>query len=297
VKNIAVISHDAGGAEILSNLINLNEANYYFILEGPAKTVFKKVLGVNSIPFSEKILSFCDSIICSTSWQSYLEINAIIIAKKLDKFIIVVFDHWVNYQERLTYKGEILIPNEIWVTDKYAESITRAIFKDVCIKNKPNLYIEKTVKKIKNQINMNTNNFKTNILYVSDNISEHAEKYYGDSRYFGYNEFDSIKYMINNISFITKKDFHIRIRPHPSDYDGKYEKIVTRYKDLNISISKFKSLESDIADSDIVIGAQTMAMIVALHAGRKVISSIPHGCKELSLPHQGIIKLKDLIND
>ena len=295
MRNIAIISHDAGGAEILSHLIDMKKDNYYFVLDGPAKKVFKKVLGVSSSRLSEKTLACCEIIISSTSWQSSLELNALSIAKKLDKYIIVVLDHWVNYRQRLTYEGQIIVPDEIWVTDQYAESITRSIFKNVCIKTKPNLYLEKTVKRIKSNINKVTNNLEDNILYVSDNISEHGEKYYGDSRYFGYNEFDSLKYMIDNISFITKNHFEIKIRPHPSDPDGKYEEMVYAHKDLNISISKSNSLEADISASNIVVGAQTMAMVVALYAGKKVISSIPKGCKELSLPHKGIIKLKDLI--
>ena len=44
--NILVVSHDAGGAEILSSwLKRKNRNNLFFILKGPALDIFKKKLG------------------------------------------------------------------------------------------------------------------------------------------------------------------------------------------------------------------------------------------------------------
>ena len=41
---IGVISHDAGGAEVLSSWIKENPDNYSLLLGGPAKEIFQKKL-------------------------------------------------------------------------------------------------------------------------------------------------------------------------------------------------------------------------------------------------------------
>ena len=43
MKNLAVISHDAGGAELLSHWLKNNDKkyNYSLVLKGPAKKVFR----------------------------------------------------------------------------------------------------------------------------------------------------------------------------------------------------------------------------------------------------------------
>ena len=46
--------------------------------------------------------------------------------------------------------------------------------------------------------------------------------------------------------------------------------------------------------SKIVVGCESMAMVVALMAGKSVYSSIPSGGRNCTLPHEGIIKMKDL---
>ena len=67
-------------------------------------------------------------VITSTSWQSNLEKEAIIISKKLGKYVISLIDHWVNYKERFILNGTLNLPNEIWVTDEYAFKIAKSNF-------------------------------------------------------------------------------------------------------------------------------------------------------------------------
>ena len=45
--------------------------------------------------------------------------------KKLFAFL----DHWVNYQGRFVYKKRMVLPDEIWVVDKYAENLAQRQFK------------------------------------------------------------------------------------------------------------------------------------------------------------------------
>ena len=64
---------------------------------------------------------------------------------------------------------------------------------------------------------------------------------------------------------------------------------------VEFSSSK-NSLIENLVNADIVIGCETMAMVVALQANKKVISSIPPGGRKCMLPHDEIIHLCDIKN-
>ena len=42
---VLIVSHDAGGAEILSSLLKLNDIPYLFCLAGPAVNIFQRKIG------------------------------------------------------------------------------------------------------------------------------------------------------------------------------------------------------------------------------------------------------------
>ena len=48
-------------------------------------------------------------------------------------------------------------------------------------------------------------------------------------------------------------------------------------------------------DADVVVGCETMAMVVALHVGKRVISCIPPRGGICKLPHSGIEHLQNLV--
>ena len=103
---ICVVSHDAGGAEILSSYVRQQDLDCVYSLAGPAQKIFERKLGeVVSLPLVEA-LQQCEWLLCGTSWQSDLEWHAIALAKKMGKRTVAFLDHWVNYQERLIRSGE-----------------------------------------------------------------------------------------------------------------------------------------------------------------------------------------------
>ena len=66
-----------------------------------------------------------------------------------------------------------------------------------------------------------------------------------------------------------------------------------------LKFSKNKSLLEDIFYSDIVVGCETMAMVIALLAKKRVVTSIPPNKKSkinISLPYKKIEKIPLLIN-
>jgi hypothetical protein len=88
----------------------------------------------------------------------------------------------------------------------------------------------------------------------------------------------------------------IKLRPHPSDAVGKYDEWIKSQRALNVSLNATSTLAESIAWADVVVGCQTYAMVVALAAGRRVISSIPPWAPPCVLPQAEICKLADLVH-
>ena len=70
---VAIVSHDAGGAEILSCWLSEQKEPYCLVLEGPAIKVFERNVGNIEITDLNEAISKSDWVLCGTSWQSSLE--------------------------------------------------------------------------------------------------------------------------------------------------------------------------------------------------------------------------------
>ena len=78
---VALVAHDAGGAEILSSWIRRNPRDHVAVLSGPAEAIFnKKVRGVITAELN-KAIEQCNWVL-SGSGNSGWELNAILSAKK-----------------------------------------------------------------------------------------------------------------------------------------------------------------------------------------------------------------------
>jgi hypothetical protein len=80
----------------------------------------------------------------------------------------------------------------------------------------------------------------------------------------------------------------LRLRTHPAEPPDKYAAEIAEF---GLELSAGRSLAQDLAWADTVVGCDTMAMAVALAAGRRVISVIPPGGRPLSLPFEGIERM------
>ena len=292
---IALVSHDAGGAEILSSWIRKNKEPYYLVLKGPAITIFKSKLGNCKIHTLEEAIKFSDLVICGTSWQSDLERQAIILSKSLGKKVIAFLDHWVEFQGRFQMEEAFVFPNEIWVGDKDAEIIAKKIFPEIDIFLKPNPYLED----IKSEFKRMKKNFKRSkkysVLYVTEPLREQALLQYGNDYHFGYTEEDALRFFLKNL-YILRSDGidEIKIRPHPSENKNKYNWVMQE-NSLVVETASNKTLLQQILEADLIVGCESMAMVVALIVGKRVISSIPQGGNICGLPQAGIEHLQLLI--
>ena len=293
---IAIVSHDAGGAEILASYIKQQSLVCTYILEGPAVKVFERHFGSLQTVSLEEGVDFCESVICGTSGQSDLEWRAIVRSREKGKFVVSLLDHWINYPERFVRNGIKNLPDEIWVCDIDAETIATAEFPCTPIKLIDNPYfidLELELKTLRNQ-KFFVENDTCIALFVAENITDYSVIKEGGVHSWGYTEFDAIEFFLRNIAFLKENYRTVVIRPHPSDSEGKYDCFLGRYPNL-VKISNNSSLLEDIVVSNLVVGCQSMAMVVGLIANKKVMSAIPPGGRICNLPQRDILMLRDII--
>ena len=288
---IAIISNDAGGAEIVSSYVLHNlKNNFFFSLSGPAIEIFQKKIPNLINETIESAIEKSTLVLTGTGWMSDNETNAIRIAKKKGIRSIAYLDHWVGYASRFRRSNCNYFPDEIWVGDAYAEAIAKNEFPDLIIKLVPNLYFSDLSSEINSSSDIKRENYNncTNILYVASPIAEHAKVVSGDGNLWGYNEYDAISFFLDNIKFLRLQSTSICIRNHPSESYNKYYYLKDLYSSLKLQFSSNNLLLNDIINSDIVAGTNSMAMVIALIAKKRVISAIPPPNYKCSLPHKGI---------
>jgi hypothetical protein len=294
-RPFAVVSHDSGGAEILSSFLLREGSRELLVLAGPAVAIFERKLGaIHPLPLEEAVQRSA-WVLSGTSWQSDLEWRAIVRARELGKPSVAYLDHWINYRERFLRGGRLCMPDEIWVGDEHAARMARSEFAGQPVRLVANPYFEDVRRSFASLRGVAVERRgPPTLLYVTEPMREHGLLHYGDERYFGYTEEEAVQYFLQNLRFITNEVARIVIRAHPSEPEQKYAWVRERVS-APVDISEDKSLIEDIAAADIVVGCESMAMVVALLGGKRVVSAIPPGGHPCALPHSEIELLQDLI--
>ena len=121
-KHVLVVSHDAGGAEILSAWVKQHSyLKFSFLLEGPAQKIFARKLGdvpmLSRAAFLDEQM-IADFVLTGTSWGSDLEKRVVKTARARNIPVASFLDHWSAYRERFLLDGELVLPDELWVGDE-----------------------------------------------------------------------------------------------------------------------------------------------------------------------------------
>ena len=283
-KNVkyGIVAHDAGAANILiSWLPLLGETGFLVYLDGPALGS----LPADFLPFQanslDDLVTKADVVLTGTGWASDLEYNAIRKSKEQKVHVISLIDHWINYRARFIRDGNSVMPNEIWVTDKYALELARDRFRDIPVTIKPNLYLENQLERARSYIENNP----PELLYVSSG---------GDSK----DEILSLEYTVSHLPQLgISQSTKITIRPHPSEVATIYQKwIVGNSYRLNCSVGHKEELSAMIGRSHWIVGRETMPLVVGALAGKKVLSSLAPDMGPLRLPHREILEIRKLLS-
>ena len=286
---IAVVSHDSGGAELISSWLRQVDEPYVCVLGGPAREVFARKFGQVELCPLEQALGRADCLLAGTSWASNLEKDAILLARQRGIHAVAYLDHWVNYSRRF-FQGKY--PDEIWVTDAFALRVAQAELPGVPVKVQGNPYLEETVAGIRaiTENGILRPAASAQVLYICEPIADHAEREFGNPRHWGYTEQESLRFFLQNLGFLDLPNPQVRVRPHPSESREKYRWVKSEFGP-GVSVANGKTLVEDIALAQVVAGCESMALVVALEAGRRVVCAIPPGGHPCRLPHPGIEKL------
>ena len=288
---ITAVAHDAGGAEVISSYVRQHPGEWTFSLGGPAHAIFERKLGaVVSMPL-EVAIQRGNWLLAGTGWQSDLEWRALELARCSRKKSVALLDHWTNYASRFDRGGVIHLPDEIWVGDSHAQSAAKELFRTVPIRLVPNPYLIDVVAEIEaasRTVLRKPDRNAQRILYVCEPFRAHAEQ---SGWHWGYDEFEALRFFFQNVNRVTSRVDSIVVRPHPADPPGKYQVFLGEFPTLPITLSTSGLLAEDIAAADLVVGCESMALVVALAAGRRVVSCIPDSGKPCSLPYGNIERL------
>lgn len=292
---LAIAAHDAGAANHiiawLKDLPNDQVDQIDACVAGPALSLWLKTFPNSKIITISDLLSDAKLLISGTGWQSSLEHEARKLAQNLGVKSVAAIDHWTNYSDRFIRNNEEILPDEIWVTDEYAKRLAGNYFPNVQVMQLPNLYLESIVAEVRLQEASMIKSASTRLLYVLEPIRQ----IWGMGDQLG--EFQALDFFIENINLLTfGEHLSIKLRPHPSDSICKYSQWIESQKNLDISLDNSLTLAEAIAWSDVVVGCQTYAMVVALALGKPVISSIPPWALPCILPQTEIIRLANLVN-
>lgn len=291
---IGVVAHDAGGAEILSSYTRQQGLDCICCLEGPARSVFTRKLGQVELLSLDELVTRSDWILCGTSFLSDLEWRALGLAKVAGKHSVAALDHWVNYRQRFFRHGDWHFPDEIWVGDEIGESLARKECPGIKTTLVPNPYFLDIKRELATIPKPKAPANGLRILYVSEPLREDGLALHGDELYWGYMEEDALRYFLSNLQVFEEKIERIVIRPHPQEERDKYNWAGQEF-DSPIESGKNKTLLEQIVASDVVVGCATMAMVVGLLAGKRVVSCIPPNGKGAPLPHPEIESMQNLM--
>ena len=284
---VAVVCHDAGAANIiLAEIQAAPEVPFLPVMQGPAAKLW---LASGHTPSAlvalDTALLTARSVLTGTGWASDIEHDARQRAKATGLFSVAMIDHWVNYAARFERHGTRLLPDEVWVTDEYAFEIALTTFGGQAIRLLPNRYLNKQVQNIPLLSGLTTDK----LLYVLEPL---RFSWPGCTQP---GEFEALNYFVKNLRKIASaQNLQIRLRPHPSDAASKYTAWLAKNAELNITMDNSSSLSEAIGRAEWVAGCETAAMVVALAAGRKVLSTLPPQAPKCRLPHPGILHLRDL---
>lgn len=286
-QNIAVVCHDAGAANIIIHAISESgRKDWQVFLEGPARKIWQELSP--EIILSERLescLKGASALISGTGWASNIEHNARKRAKETGIYSIAVIDHWVNYEERFVRDNEIVLPDEIWVTDHYAYEIAHQAFPENKICIVPNYYI----KSILLEISATESPLIPEFLYIAEPTRDHWGRHTPG-------EHQALKYFLEHLACLSlPSEMIIRLRPHPSEKPSKYDNYIGSYYNIELEIDHSRNLSESIGRASWLAGCESFALVLGILSGRTCYCSLPPNAPCCRLPYNELVLISSLI--
>lgn len=288
-KEIVVVVHDAGGAEVIGAYMRtrIGKEIFHAYGAGPAVRVFRR-LGLPLHPIKddpksiarimEKYRTASYALIAAPGWMTKIEIRALLAAKRAGIKTVVYMDSWTDERKRFGYpkkNWQQHEPGEFWAGDRYALANIRREFPHVPVRSVPNQYFVEEIRRF-NELKKNAP-APDAILFMSTIGG------------------DSHKLLSELLHKLAPNAHHprLRIRFHPGDDRARYDALITRFKGkIHVEKSNEKDIVKDLLRARVVLGAETMALVIAVLCKVRTISFVRPSVKPL-IPLLGIEHTRD----
>jgi len=287
VRKIVIFANDAGGSELLLELLraslHVGEFRVFYIQNSPCQKILKqKCLDSYAFAIQASQQSVSDAldkinpdiILYSTGWQNHVEYYFLNYAREHKIPSVAFLDNWANYKERFSYPDASWkdnFPTYIATHDEFSEKKAKELGLEnlVAIKNYSLINELQNFKNVRNA----TSDI---LLFLSEPTSVVAKKTYGDEHYWGFTECDVFKSILKHQHKFGCSNIVVRL--HPSDTADAYKKIAS-----DITISDL-SLQEDIARAKFIVGVDSSVLYLAYLLGKKVIAYLPSTNRDFHVP-------------
>ena len=284
-RPFGVVCHDAGGAnQVIAMLQRRSWSPTVACMAGPASLLWQQAFPDQCFVSDLPHLAGLDTLITGTGWASTLEHDARHCAREAGIKLVSVLDHWTNYASRFSRRGTVVLPDELWVVDEYAETLAQETFPDIPVIRQPDYYAEREIAAVAPM----SPRFHNELLYVLEPMrSDWGRSEPG--------EVQALRFFLMLMPELgIPPGTVVRLRPHPSEVADKYAAFLNEDSVYPVRMAT-GTLVSDLSHSCWVAGCQSYAMTLALRAGRTVFGTLPPWAPRCALPHHGIVHLRDMV--
>lgn len=264
-SSLTLVSHDAGGANVLDAFVRANNLIPNFAkLLGPAIKIFNFK---EQIYDTKKGSDKPEIVLSTTGWQTDFEFEHIKDSIEQEGRIVVFLDSWTNFRERILGIDGLLAVSEFVTFDSIAKEIATKVFPHAKIYQFPNYYLIEQGTRIRMMRGLNEG-FDIDYLYIGEPIRNKM-----------YSEIDAIMNFLKKIELNRSESPNIAIRPHPSESRETYLAIASSQSRFSIFVTGETSLAEDLSRTKFVVGCNSMALEMAHLSGIPVYCAIPEPFK------------------
>jgi hypothetical protein len=289
MKDVLVIVHDAGAAEIIGAYVRAHTKNvrYSLYAAGPAAKIFKR-LGLSfqrvrddrayiaRIIQKHKQASFA---LLGTGWMTTIDTLALQEARKAGLKSVVYLESWGDYRTRFGYphrgwRGNVA--DELWCGDIHALKLVKKYFSGVSTRLVTNLYQRDTIRRVRA---LRRHHKPSYVLFLS-RPNTHSDMLADE--------------LAENFSK-RRNPPPLRIRLHPAEKTATWvDALVKKYRGrVRIIKSQMDDIARDFSGARAVIGRETVAMVISSNAGIRTICIVGKGDR-LLVPFRAIDRTRNV---
>ena len=293
----AVVGNDAGGAELLCTFAAkyADQAQWHLFCEASspmAAVAAKRGFATTAPDDIERALDTIapDALLFGTGWQERYERPFVAHAKARGIPTFAFLDHWSKYRERFGYPDagwEANLPDFTAVHDEKALALAGELGLPHPVAL-PNLYLQEIVDAAQEQPVHST------LLFFGEPTDRVAKAHYGDENYWGFTQYTALEAIFENFGRFGCESLSIRL--HPSESAAGYRKVLKKFPSVRVRINDAHTfdLTDQIMQAKVVIGFDTMALYIAAHLNKPVISYLPSSSREFLLPLPASHQIRNL---